>query len=82
MLIADSDRIAPVMYRYLGRLREGAFARDIVNAVVQKTNRNSLDIYDACIFAQIWLGLQEGHIVLFRVGVDYPPFADAQTKDI
>jgi hypothetical protein len=82
MLIADSDRIAPVMYRYLGRLREGAFAHDIVDAIVQKTNRNPLDIYDACIFAQIWLGLQEGHIVLFRVGVDYPPFPDAQTKDI
>lgn len=82
MLIADSDRIAPIMYRCLGRLRKGAFAQDIVNAIVQKSERNPLDIYDAFIFAQIWLGLHEGHIALFRVEVDYPPFADAQNKDI
>ena len=81
MLIADSDRVAPIMYRCLGHLRKGAFAQDIVDAIVQKPERNPLDIYDACIFAQIWLSLHEGHIVLFRVEVDHPPYPDVQIKD-
>lgn len=78
MLIAKADSLTPIVYQYFGRLREGGFDEGLVDAVVQTGDRNPLDIYDACIFAQVWLSLHEGKVLLFMVDAGCGPFMDAK----
>lgn len=86
MLIRNSDQehpIASICYRYLGKLRKtGFFDRDLTDAIVQKTERQPLDIYDACIFSQIWLGIYVGKIRVFRVWIGSQAPADSQKTRI